>query len=80
VSSGARSHYHADRKTLQSASTARLTPGPGTYWKPSDFGFYESKNSPRLKSARLQKSKRLNLELKPFDDEDELERKIEAAE
>jgi hypothetical protein len=50
-SSGARSHYHFDRTTLPNSSTARFTPGPGSYKAPSDFGFYESKHAKKRAST-----------------------------
>jgi len=47
-SSQCRSHYHADRATLLTQRLA--TPGPGSYRLPSDFGYYEAKNSVRASS------------------------------
>jgi hypothetical protein len=40
-SSGCRTHYHADRKTVLGLKIE--TPGPGNYRLPSDFGYYENK-------------------------------------
>ncbi len=47
-SSGARTFYHHNRKTMDNNSTARLSPGPGSYRMPSDFGFYESKHAKKF--------------------------------
>lgn len=41
MSSMCRTHYHADRKTLNGFKMT--TPGPGNYRLPSDFGYYENK-------------------------------------
>ena len=59
-----RTFYHFDRDTLKIPSSARskfreikfiVTPGPGNYRLPSDFGHYESKSakkSRRIKGRR----------------------------
>ena len=48
TSSGARSQYHAERDTLTHHRKSLVTPGPGSYRMPSDFGQYESKNKDRF--------------------------------
>jgi hypothetical protein len=43
-----RTFYHFDRNTLKLPTSARMTPGPGSYRMPSDFGHYESKNAKKM--------------------------------
>lgn len=43
-----RTFYHFDRNTLKLPGSARMTPGPGSYKMPSDFGHYESKSAKKL--------------------------------
>jgi hypothetical protein len=58
MSSMCRTHYHFDRTTLNGKKL--ITPGPGNYRLPSDFGYYEAKqkyntgglNSPASRMAK----------------------------
>ncbi len=40
---GTRTFYHANRKTIALPPCAKITPGPGYYKAPSEFGYYESR-------------------------------------
>lgn len=42
-SAGTRTFYHSDRRTIGLPECAKVTPGPGSYRAPSEFGFYENK-------------------------------------
>ena len=43
--SGTRTFYHSNRQTIKLPTCANLTPGPGSYRIPSEFGQYESRQA-----------------------------------
>ena len=55
-SSMCRTHYHANRVTLSQKRLGKfeidlkiiVTPGPGSYRMPSDFGYYESSKTKEM--------------------------------
>jgi len=54
-----RTFYHFDRDTLKLPTSARMTPGPGNYRLPSDFGHYESKHAKKMERSH---KRRLSVE------------------
>ena len=53
---GTRTFYHSNRKTIALPTCAKVTPGPGHYRAPSEFGIYENKRK-FIKSARATRNK-----------------------
>lgn len=58
TSSGARTFYHHNRQTMDNNSTAKMSPGPGSYQMRSDFGFYESKHAKKFSRTQTSFGKR----------------------
>jgi hypothetical protein len=54
TSAGTRTFYHSNRQTIQLPTCAKVTPGPGHYRPPSEFGYYE----PRKKFVKTAKGGR----------------------